>query len=132
VNKGLRRFGILVFAVLSIIFWLKVAERFSESALDLGSGLMILMLGSSVACLTSLVISEIYPRGRRFLYSTRHELFLAAWIPIEPDQGCDAGEESPLDKRTAAGGVSQDVDWVGAGREWIDLRQPVGVEGYGE
>lgn len=131
-SKGLGRFGILIFAMLSITLWSIVADRFSGSALDLGSGLMILMLGSSIACLTSLMISEISTRGRRFLDSTRHELVLAAWIPSEPDLGCDAGEERTLDKRTAAGGVSQDVDRVGTGREWIDLRQPVGVEGSGE
>lgn len=128
-KPGLRRFGILTFATLSLMLWLEVSDRFSDPVLAPGSGFMILMLGSCLACLTALLMSGISTWGRRLVDPTRHEYVLTELIDGGSDTGVDSLEGHLHREKIAWNDLLLDGELDGASREWIDQRPSVVVEG---
>jgi hypothetical protein len=129
--KNLRRLGILGFVILSLLLWSEVADWFPGDGLPPGAGFRVLMLGSSLACLSVLIVSELSTWGQRLLGSTRHETLLAEWHHLDPDNGQRTDEESILEDAVAWVGSSLDGEPVRTKREWIDIRQSVELEGAG-
>ena len=129
-NRHLRRLGILVFVMLSLLLWREVADWFTHSVLTPGKGFWIMMLGSSLACLTVLIASEISTRGRGMLDSTRNVTLLAERFPSDPENDNDPRENLYLAGMIAPDGASP-YGAASSKREWIDAYQSVELEGSG-
>lgn len=126
--KLLRRLGIPAFMALSILFWGEVADSFADSVLTLGNGFTILLLGSSLACFTVLILSEISTWGQRLLESTRRVTLLAELIPTDPENDHETDERLFSEGAIALDGSSLYGE-DSAKRKWVDVRQSVELEG---
>ncbi len=124
----LRRFGIVI---LSILTWAGNANLFIESGLARSTHFNAFLLGSSLACLVALIISEIAEWGRRLLESTRQEILLAELLTVDPGYVLHTQDEHRFDEAIAWRGARLEREAVGADRAWIDVRPPVEVEGLG-
>ena len=121
----LRRFGILAFAGLSFGLWLDAASATIEGERILSSGPRMLVLGASLACLMSLLLTELASWGTGLMAPTRRETVVAELEAI-PGQALELAEvQSPQEQY--AGGSNGETDHArgeeARGRKWLDVRQ---------
>lgn len=127
----LRRFGIVTFAALSLLTWAGNANLFNGSEFANGTRSNAFLLGSSLGCLVALIISEVADWGRSLLETTRQEIFLAELPLADLADVQNPQDERILDEMIAWRAAMLEGVAVGPGREWIDVRHPVEVEGLG-
>jgi uncharacterized membrane protein YhaH (DUF805 family) len=126
----LRRLWIITFVALSLFTWAGSANLFAEPELAMGTHFSALLLGSFLACLVALIISEIADWVRRLLDTTRREILLAELLIAEPGYVQIAQDERRLDDNVAWRAAALEGA-VRPDREWIDVRHPVEVDGLG-
>lgn len=116
----LQRFGIIAFAVLSLVMWGETTLVSGKQGLMLLSTSRTMLLGASLACLTALLLSELLRWGTSFLEATRWEM-LVAELATETSWDSTDSDEHHRDSTSHANRLEKEESCER--REWIDIRQ---------
>jgi hypothetical protein len=116
----LQRFGIIAFAVLSLVMWGETALVSGKQGLMLLSTSRTMLLGASLACLTALLLSELLRWGTSFLEDTRREMMVAE-LATETSWDSTDSDEHHIDSTSHANRLEMEESYER--REWTDVRQ---------
>lgn len=116
----LQRFGMVAFAVISLAVWGETALVSGKQGLMLLSTPRTMLLGASLACLTSLLLSELLRWGSSFLEATRRETVVAE---LEPVSSLDSMDSNEHHLGSTSHATRLEKEETCERREWIDVRQ---------
>jgi len=116
----MQRFGIIAFAVLSLVVWGETALVSGKQGLMLLSTSRTMLLGASLACLTALLLSELLRWGTSFLEATRREMVVAE---LATESSWDSTDSYEHHHDYTSHATSLEKEETYEPREWIDVRQ---------
>jgi hypothetical protein len=125
----LRRVGIIACTFLSILLWMEVADASPESGWTMAADSRTFILGSSMAALFAMIISELSAWGQKLADRTRQDVILAELSPHVGQDACTAQDGSLFETPIAWSVPLREAEVGVHAREWTDVQRSVEVEG---